>query len=100
MRAVKRRWGLTFVVVTSLHTPFMCVARSTAKFEASEAPFPLQLITHTRHIDDLFPRSIRTAVKIGEAYRDVSPEHRSLGVPDPLPRLTVCIMRQNLASVN
>ena len=41
VRAVKRRWGLTFVVVTSLHTPFMCLARSTAKFEASEAPFPL-----------------------------------------------------------
>ena len=80
----------------------MCVARSTAKFEASEAPFPPQLITHTRHIDDLFPRCIRTAVKIrsGEAYRDVSPERRTLGVPDPLPGLAVCVMRQNLASVN
>ena len=88
--------------MTSLHTPFMCVARSTAKFEASEAPFPPQLITHTRHIDDLFPRCIRTAVKIrsGEAYRDVSQERRTLGVPDPLPGLAVCVMRQNLASVN
>jgi hypothetical protein len=61
---------------------------------------PTHLITYTRHIDDFYPRYIRIAVKIwsSEACRVVSPEHRTLGVPDPPLWPAVCIMTESAIS--